>query len=184
MKPVNLEGVQEATGGERLPAGGYICQMISAEDVPGKQYLKIQYDIVYGDYKGYFATLFDRMKGKFWAGNFIKSYKEDALPFFKGFLTVVEQSNKGFIVPDQFSNEETLKGKYVGIVLAEEEYVKNDGTKGTRLYAANFLSVEKIKNHGYKVPELKKLPETDSVSVQNTAGNSMGAVMKDEDFPF
>lgn len=48
-------------------------------------------------------------------------------------------------------------GKVIGIVLGEEEYRKNDGGIGTRLYVAQVRSIKSIETGDFKVPELKKL---------------------------
>jgi hypothetical protein len=42
-------------------------------------------------------------------------------------------------------------------VLAEEEYTKNNGDVGKRLYVASVHSVDAIKKGEFKVPELKRL---------------------------
>lgn len=34
--------------------GGYICRIMDVEDVPGKQYMKIYYDIADGEWKGFY----------------------------------------------------------------------------------------------------------------------------------
>ena len=50
-----------------------------------------------------------------------------------------------------------MKGKRIGVVLGEEEYRKEDGTVGTRLYVAAVRSVKAIQDGDFKVPALKKL---------------------------
>lgn len=62
---------------------------------------------------------------------FVKSYKQKALRFFKGFKTAVEESNRNYT----FKNDpQSLVGKFMGVVLGEEEYRANDGSVKTRLY--------------------------------------------------
>ena len=86
MKNVNLQNVEEAKDFERLPAGGYVCGITAVEDVADKEYLKIEFDIAEGDFKNYYRDLYQSKA--FWGGNFVKSYKDKALPFFKGFITL------------------------------------------------------------------------------------------------
>ena len=115
MKILNLDNVNAAEEFDRLIPGGYVCGITAVEDVPEKEYLRIEYDIAEGKLKNYYRTLYNN-KG-FWGGSTIKSYKEKALPFFKGFITAVEQSNAGY----KWDNDENkLIRKLVGFVLAEE----------------------------------------------------------------
>ncbi|HWT74349.1 MAG TPA: hypothetical protein VN258_06485 [Mobilitalea sp.] len=153
MKKIDFNGVEEPKEYTRLVAGGYICRITLVEDVPEKEYLKIEYDIAVGDMKDYFKNLNDA-KG-FWAGKFIKSYKETALSFFKGFTTAVEKSNAGY----KFDNDEKkLIGKLVGLVIGEEGYIGNDGSSKNRLYVKDVRSVDSIKNGDFEVPAYKPAP--------------------------
>ena len=153
MKPIDLSNVSEATNYKSVTPGGYTCKITSVIDEEKKEYLRIEYDIADGEFKDYFSDLY---KSKaFWAAHTIKSYKESALPFFKAFITAVESSNNGF----KWDSDETkLRGKYVGFVLAEEEYRKKDGTTGTRLYVDRPRSVDAIKAKDFKIPPKKLLP--------------------------
>ena len=54
MKNLNLSNVTE-TGS--IPAGGYICKIIDAQDVPGKEYLMLKVDIAKGPYADYYKRL-------------------------------------------------------------------------------------------------------------------------------
>lgn len=150
MKKLDLEDVEEAKEFPKLVPGGYICRIINVEDEVAKEYLKIYFDIVEGEFKNHYQGLWEAKN--FWAGNFIKSYKEKALPFFKGFVTAVEGSNPGY----KFDNDETkLKGKLIGVVLQEEEYVANDGNVKVRLIVQEPHSINKIRNNDYKVKPRK-----------------------------
>ena len=148
MKKINdFENVQ-ATSGEfsRPTAGGYVCIITSAEDVPmgadGKgDYLKIEYDIAEGDFEDYYQEQFDRWGG-FWSARFIRSYKEKAIGMFKHFINCVESSNVGFVWDWQETN---LEGQKVGLVIGEEEYIKNDGSIGKRLYVKDIKTVDEIR---------------------------------------
>jgi hypothetical protein len=153
MKKIDWNNVQEAKDFERVPPMGYICEITAVEDVPEKEYLRIEYDIAHGDFRGYYRQLY--ASKNFWGGNFIRSYKETAQSFFKSFLTAVKESNPGYIFND---DERSLRGKKIGLVLAEEEYTKSTGDIGTRLYVAETRSIAKIIAGDYKIPDKKKLP--------------------------
>lgn len=162
MKPItNIASVQEAGDSKRLPAGGYICKYTNVEDNPKKNYLYMEFDIAEGDFKGYFADLDER--AGFWAGKCYRSYKENALPMFKRMCSAVTKSNKGFIFDgNQHCDESTLVGKKVGMILGEEEYIGNDGSTKTRLYVAREVDIADIKAGKFKIPELKKLNNTNT----------------------
>lgn len=152
MKNIDWNSVEEAQEYKSLPAGGYICEITAAEDVEEKEYLRLEYDIQRGDFAGYWRNLYEN-KG-FWGGHFIRSYKETARGFFKAFITALQESNPGYT----FNNDErSLVGKAVGLVLYEEEYLKNDGSVGTRLTVDRPRSVKAILSGDFKVPDKKVL---------------------------
>ena len=150
--------VEEQGNTERkmLPAGGYIGKILTVEDLPDKQYLKITWDISEGEYKGNGASCLERNGFLPKAFSFIRSYKESALGFFKGFISAVEQSNTGF---KWDFDERKLVGKTIGVVLGDEEYRKKDGSIGTRPVFDKVRSAETIRGGHFDIPPLKKLAE-------------------------
>lgn len=173
MKAVNLEDVKEAGTNDQLKAGGYVCKYTSVEDMPEKEYLYMEFDISEGENKGYFKGLEER--AGFWGGKCFRSYKEKALPMFKRMCSAVSKSNPGFIFDGgaQNSDEKSLVGKTIGIVLGEEEYEKNNGDVGTRLYVAYECEVEKIRKGDFRVPDKKVLA--------SSAASGTGDFMKIDD---
>lgn len=162
MKVINnFDKIQESGNFEKLPVGGYIIKILEVDDVPEKEYLKIFFDINDGEKKGFFQKAFeeDTRAEKKWpnAGSFIRSYKEKALPMFKGFTNAVENSNKGY---KWNFDEKSLVNKVVGVVIGEEEYVNQKGQVRTRTYVSAVHSVDTIKKGEFTVPELKKLDAT------------------------
>lgn len=157
MKAINMENVKEAGEFSRPSAGAYICGIYDVEDVSDKDYLKVTYDIIEGEFKDYYKDMRSEHPEWTWAGAYVKSYKESALPMFKRFCTAVSRSNGNFVFDGDKVNcdERTLKGKKIGLLLGEEEYEGNDGTIKTRLYVVREFSIDKIDEQ--KVPELKKL---------------------------
>ena len=160
MKPIkNIDSVQEAGDSRRLPAGGYICKYTNVEDNSEKNYLYMEFDIAEGEFKGYYKELEERLD--FWGGRCYRSYTEKALPMFKRMCSAVTKSNKGFIFDgNEHCDESTLIGKKIGMILGEEEYIGNDGSVKTRLYVAREVDVADIKSGKFKVPALKKLPNS------------------------
>lgn len=155
----NYEDVQASTGEfNRLPAGGYVCEILKVTDVPinenGKgDYLKIEFDIAEGEFAGYYQEQFDRWHGA-WNGTFIRSYKEKALGMFKQFTNCIEESN----LPYKWEwQENTLAGKLVGLVLAEEEYQNSNSEVKTKLSVRYIKTVDEIRKGDFTVPPVKKL---------------------------
>lgn len=177
MKILNLDNVQEAEEFEKVVPGGYVCGITSVEDVPSKEYLRIEYDIAEGKLKNYYRNLYNN-KG-FWGGSTIKSYKDKALSYFKGFITSVEESNPGY----KWDNDESkLIRKLVGFVLGEEEYEARDGSIKTRLYVARITSADKIRKGDYTVPALKKLNKPAQAAPTIPAG--FEEIVSNDDVPF
>lgn len=173
----NYENIQASSGEFARPGnGGYILEIVNVTDVPynektGKgDYLRIDYDIASGEFKGYYTAQNERFGGGKWFANVIKSYKEKALGMFKHFTNCVEESNPGFKWNWQ---EDKLIGCRFGATLQEEEYEKNDGSIGTRLVVKDIKTVKQIMNGDFKVPETKRLvraytPVSDFVALDNS----------------
>lgn len=151
----NWDDIQEAGEYELPEPGAYIAVIRSVEDVEEKEYLCIRWDFAEGRYKGANQETFER--AGFWPTALIRSYKAKALGFFKAFKTSVEMSNTGYIFSTKSVNG--LVGKYIGVVLGEEEYRKNNGEIGTRLYVAQVRPIRAIQDGHFKVPEKKKLDD-------------------------
>ena len=175
MKKLNLDKVQEFTPFEKVEAGGYICGIYAVEDVPEKEYLKISYDIVEGEKKGFYSKL---KKEKGWElPMFIASYKETALPFFKGTITSVEKSNKGF----KFDNDETkLVGKKIGLVLFEKERINNNGKKVVDMRVDKAHSIDAIKSGDFEIPERETIADVVETKASSPFGSKAKVEKKEE----
>ena len=162
MKRINnWANIQESTSFKRLTPNGYIVKILKVEDHHEKEYLKIYFDIVKGDDKGYFKKQYDgdTRKERKWtnAGTFIRSYKDSAASMFKGFTNAVEKSNKSY----QWNfDEKTLVNKVVGLIIADEQYQNQKGQVRVRNYVAAVRSVETIEKGEYEIPALKELTTT------------------------
>ena len=155
-------------GGGKLPAGGYVIRITKAEDVPGKEYLLVEYDVAEGEHAGHYKDLFDRLG--FWGGSFVRSYKPKARGFFKSFLDTLEASNNVTLATPNGVDEQKLVGLLCGVVLGEEEYIGNDGTLKTRLKVVTELPVDRIRAGEYTVPEKKKLDPSKIPGGQSQTG--------------
>ena len=159
MRKINdWEEIQETGNSEYkpLPAGGYVAYITKVEDVPEKEYLKFEFDIMGGEFADYGLKCLER--NGFTPLRFIRSYKDKAAGFFKGFIKCVEQNNPGFVWD---WDEKKLLNKHFGVVLGEEEYRKTDGSIGTRLNVARTLQANDILNGKFKIPDKKTLVVTD-----------------------
>lgn len=172
MKKISgYDKIQESGSFKKLPVGGYVVKILNATDVPDKEYLRLSFDVAEGPNKGFFAEEYknDTREDKKWpnAGTFVRSYKEKALPMMKGFTTAVEKSNKNYTWN---FDESTLKGKLVGLVIGEEEFVNSSGKMRTRTYVNAVRSVDIIREGKFEVPELKKL-SADKVTASTPAAS-------------
>lgn len=164
MKALNFTNVQATNGGEfaRPTPGGYVIGIVSVQDVPEKEYLKISYDIAEGELKNYYYEM--KQRTGYDLPVIYKSYKDKALGFFKAFLDAVIASNPGYT----WNNDErTLCRKLVGCVLREEEYRNRDGEIKVSLKPDVFYPAADIRAGRFDVPPKKTLNA--SQSAQNSA---------------
>lgn len=150
MKNVNWNDVQDEI---RSPVpGGYAAKITKVTDNEEKEFLLIEWDFADGEFKGANKECYDAFG--FWPMNFVCSYKEKALRFFKGFKTAVEESNPKYV----FNNDpQSLVGKFIGVVLGEEEYINKKGEVKTRCYVAEKRSGKAIREGDYGIPPVKRL---------------------------
>ena len=156
MKKIDWDNVQEAAEFARPEPGGYIARIDSVTDVTEKEYLLIEWDFAGGEFKGANAETFAR--ASFWPYPLRRSYKEKALGFFKKFKHDLEDSNRSYLFRED--DLPAMRGKFIGVILGEEEYRANDGTVKVRLVVANTCPVSDIKDGRYKVPDVKRLKPT------------------------
>lgn len=144
---------------KRLPAGGYICKIIHAEDVPAKQYLKIQLEIAEGEYKNYFSLQKANFNLEKWPSSGIayRSYRGESMSYFKGFMKTLMDSNNGFDFERAGFDTDSLNGKYIDVVFGEEEYLDQYNELKTSLKPRFFLSIARINRGEFETPKLKKL---------------------------
>ena len=132
-----------------LPIGAYECKIINAvenhNEQSGKTTLKVMVDIASGEYKDYFKKRYDSNTAidRKWDNNATKflAFEGENTSFFKGFITIVENSNVGY----KWNWEEsTLKDKKLVGVFQYEQYEKQDGTKALKVRLTKFRSLDKL----------------------------------------
>lgn len=167
--------------GRALPAGRYVCVIKDAKEVSkqsGNKMLAVLFDIDEGDYKGFYDEKYRNDcasygTGAKWGGVFRQGYKNKQLPFFKGLITSIEESNPGY---KWDWNERGLKGKKIGFVFGREQFMASDGSVKWATKPIRASSLQRLANA--KIPEDKKLP-----GAEDTAGFSDIEVSED-DLPF
>lgn len=173
-----------------LPAGGYICKILNAEETEsrnGKPMLKVSFDIDEGEYKGYFRDLFKgwkensddpaTVKWPFTGTKWVMFYNSEGKTNrdFKSFCTALEDSGTKVWINDTF-DVNGLKGATLGMIFRREEHEYNNA-RSWRTVPVGFRSVKTIEEGNYNVPEDKPLPEP-----VLTETDSFTAL--DEDLPF
>lgn len=184
-----IQGYDEAqayTGESRaLPAGKYICEIKGAKEVEtknGKKQLVLQLDIAEGEYKDFYSDQFSKtIKEKGTAakwnngGLFRQGYEGKQLPFFKGMITCIEESNEGY---EWNWDEKTLKGKKIGVLFGREQYLMN----GQKKWSTKARAVRSIK--GLEMSEIPQDKLLDgSASGFDTSGFD-DENESEEDLPF
>jgi len=179
---------------ERLPAGGYVCAIKSARveaSKNGNDLLIVAFDIIEGDHQGHFQKDFDRRKGAQrpgyaneakWGGVYRQLLcGKDGLPnpFFKGMMVAIENSNPGY---KWDWNEGALKGKRIGFVFGDEEYLSQKGDVRTIAKPRWPRSVDEIRK-GVTPPPLKTLSGASGAATTGSTMNGFTQV-DDEVLPF
>ena len=150
---------------EKLELGGHKGIIIKAEeytsDFSGKKSLKVYVDTASDDKQpGYFKKQYEndtRIDRKYPNGA-IKyvpiGEEENQIKMLKSFLTCVENSNTNYTY-DWNKEVDQLKGKKIGIVFGQEEYISQDGTTKLATKLNQFRSIDKVDN--VQIPKVKLL---------------------------
>lgn len=164
-KPNNYEDVQVNEDFEKMELGGHKGVIKSVEEytsqISENTSLKVEVDTDKDDKQpGYYQKQYDENTNdnKRWSSAATKyvSLKEDenCVKMLKGFITAVENSNKGFIY-DWNKEIDQLKGKKVGLIFGLEEYKDKDGNVKTATKLTQFRSIDKVDNAS--IPKVKLL---------------------------
>lgn len=155
---------EASTGGDfqKLPPGGYVCRIVRVKDhgQEEKPYLHIVYDIAEGEYARFYDDEWGKDPEHDWAHDMRQYYTPAAFGIFKGFLKSVDISNNTHFEEEAANgiDENRLIGKFIGLIIGEEEYESNQGEVKTKLRVRGVRPIQTIRDGKFKVPELKKLP--------------------------
>ncbi|MBQ9009541.1 MAG: hypothetical protein IJ088_09455 [Clostridia bacterium] len=198
-KPEDYDQAQAYDGElERLPAGGYVCEIRKMEEKvtprTGTIMVTVSFDIVEGKYKDFFAKQYQRMKAREteggrparWHGTYnVFPYTREGLtnPGFKGLLCCIERSNRGFRIKWPLNLDE-FQGKKVGLLFREEEYEAEDRSVRTVVRAFQARTVDCILDQEYSVPARRTLHRDVPENVTNESQEFKPVQIDDEDLPF
>jgi hypothetical protein len=168
------------SGGKPVPPGAYVLEILKAESkkaTTGNDMLVLTLDIAKGEYARKFTEISDDRKHDCYLKHRRVTNTEGSLPYFKGDIKAIEESNPGY----KFDfDESTLRGNFVGAMLAEEEYEKKDGTIGTSLKIAFLCSVATAESGKLQVPKKKEIDFSSNRKLQT----DVPPPIDDSDLPF
>ena len=179
QKPNDYDKAQRGGEFKRLPASAYLCKIIRAEESTskaGKPMLKVAIDIASGEFEGYFR------KATWPCVCYVVQTTDqgNTSGAFKNFVECVRESNKGWEPAwgEQFCDK--LRGKQLGVVFGEEEYLNREGQLRVSVKPdyGHFINLEDYNNGNYTIPE-RKLYEGNSF----TAADARNPVPYDDDIP-
>lgn len=189
-KPKDYDDVKVGSDFKVLPADGYVCEILKAEETKsstGKDMIKFIFDISEGDFAGYFKEMYDGWKAS------AEDPKSVKWPFtgtkwilllnnegqtnrdFKSFCTALEDSGTDVWKNDTF-DASSLKGARLGIIFRREEQ-EYRGATSWRTVPWGFRSVKTIEEGTYNVPEDKPLQ-------QKPLSNADSFSAMEDDIPF
>lgn len=174
---------------EQLPAGGYVCKVMSAkvEEYSWGSVLIIAYDIIEGEHTGFWKRDFDSNSNedKKWRGTLRMTIptgdgtQQDGwrTRAFNNMVACFEESNDGF---HWDWDEAKLKGKAIGILVREREWEMN-GNTGWTTEASSTTAIEDIRQGHFRIPKPRKLQNRDAAP---DTGSGYAPAEDDTDLPF
>lgn len=192
-RPSNWDNVQAFTDRPKLPVGAYVCRIKRAvvKDGSTGAQLCVLFDIEDGEYAGFYKADFNAntAENKKWRGvlrlflpkNDGSEKDEWTKSTLKGFVTSVEESNRGYYWD---WDENSLAGLELGIIFRNEEWDYN-GRTGWAVRPFRACPVDTVQDGDYKLPPDKPLKGPPSSA---TPGASSGAFTdynaNEDDLPF
>ena len=191
MKAFNgLEIKKSVSASEPIPAGGYVAKILNAkvEEYSWGEVLVISFDIAEGEYKDFFSKQYkeNTREDKKWKGNFRLTVPNEGNQYFDSqkrtfgnAIWAIEESNSGY---HWDWNEDSLKGKMVGVLFRNFEWEMDDGRSGWSTECCTFVSVEDVRTGNFKQPKDKPLKRKESYS--SNQFSEMVEIDSTEDLPF
>lgn len=186
------------SGGSRaiLPAGGYVCDIISAkvEEYRGGEFssLVLAIDVAEGQYAGFFKKDYSENtnEDKKWRGRYSISIPKDdgsekdawTKRTFGNFIWAVQESNPGYVWN---WDEKSLKGKKVGVIFRNKEWEMGDRS-GWTTEAGGSATIHNIRDGNFKPLKDKPLANRSTASSQASyeANNGFTEAGNEDDLPF
>ena len=198
-KPAGYEEAQVLGEFTPIELGGHKLVIMQVEEVTarnGNQYIKVSFDTAKDDVQpSYFANAYkqDTRNNKKWSGVttvFPTDKDGKTSRAFKTFCTAVEKSNAGFkmVWGDMFCA--SLKGKKIGGVFGEEDYLNSMNECKTARKLFWFRSIDKVMEA--EIPAKRELSDDDQdrvgepVAVGTDIGDGFMNIPDgiDEELPF
>lgn len=166
LMPKNYESTTIGnTEFERLALGGHKCKIVKVEEAKsqsGRDMIKVYIDTDKTDaqpmfYKKRYDA--DTRTEKKWGCIMyvmVTDNEGNCNKNLKAFHTAVEESNKGFTVIWGDKYADAFKGKSVGVVFGEEEYLNNNNEIKTATKPMFFRNIAKVLEA--EVPKKRELP--------------------------
>lgn len=152
----NTEVRGNNSGFPQMEPGWYPCVILKAEATQtpwGVDSVTFSFDIIDGAFVRFYEKDYKAQttEPKRWRGTLEQAIDDKGLPYFKGLITAIEESNPGF----KFDLDETkLKGLKVGIGFRKEWYEKNGEDKYV-VKAFAFRDIQKVISGELETPKDK-----------------------------
>lgn len=201
-KPADYDQAQVYDGNVRkLPVDGYVCTIKAVEECVtkgNKDYWKVSIDIAEGEYKDYYLSLWKNARASAqdaskvtWRGIynvFPYTPEGNTNPYWKGFISCVEKSNQGFRM-NWNGDVNQFKGKSIGLIFREEEFVANDGSTKISVKPVYCRPIEDIRAKNFDLPARKLLNRDGGNGYSAPQGNSVpetytNASVDEDELPF
>lgn len=168
------ESTEEAGNFPKLEAGPQIVRILTVEDVEDKRYIKFTFDIVGGKFDGLFKRQSESFKNG-WPNQAIgyRSYKVNAYPFLKSFVTALEKSNDGYNFKKTGGDFKSFVGLRIVANFAYEQipFLDDEGEIIETLKVREWRSIEALNAGKIKVFEdVKELSDDEKDSLPATVG--------------
>ena len=175
-KPVGFDEAKASSREHKsiIQPGWYaavICKVAEGSTMSGSEFIEFWIDIIDGEFARYYEKDYKEQTGdKKWRGTVRFFTSEKALPMLKGAVTSIEESNPGY----KFDwDENTIKGKKVGIGIRREQYESSDGQLKFTNRPFMFCDIKKVITGGMEPPKDKLVKTQPTTSAPSYAPPSM-----------
>lgn len=187
------ESTEEAGNFPKLEIGPQIVKILTVEDVEDRRFIKFTFDIIGGKFEGYFQGQNEAFKE--WPNQAIgyRSYKVNAYPFLKAFVTALEKSNDGYNFKKTGGDFKSFVGLRIVANFAYEQIpvLDDEGQLVEMLKVREWRSIEALNAGKIKVfDDVKELSDAEKDSLLDTVGPTDEQIEKfhtitaDDDLPF